>query len=44
MFINVTHGSAANRVSRKGCVAAGCTTAVNCPSVLRVKAAGTVVG
>jgi Thaumatin family len=44
MFINVTHGTAANRVSRKGCVAAGCTTAVNCPSVLRVKAAGSVVG
>jgi hypothetical protein len=31
MFINVTHGTAANRVNRKGCVAAGCTTAVNCP-------------
>jgi Thaumatin family len=44
MFINVTHGTAANRVSRKGCVAAGCTTPVNCPSVLRVKAAGSVVG
>jgi Thaumatin family len=44
MFINVTHGSVAERVSRKGCVAAGCTTAVNCPSVLWVKAAGTVVG
>ena len=44
MFINVTHGTAANRVNRKGCVAAGCTTAVNCPSVLRVKAAGAVVG
>jgi hypothetical protein len=44
MFINVTHGAAAHRVSRRGCVPAGCTTAVNCPSVLRVKAAGTVVG
>ena len=44
MFINVTHGTAANRVSRKGCVPAGCTTAVNCPGVLRVKAAGSVVG
>jgi hypothetical protein len=44
MFINVTHGTAANRVNRKGCVAAGCTTPVNCPSVLRVKAAGSVVG
>jgi hypothetical protein len=44
MFINVTHGTAANRVSRKGCVAAGCTTPVNCPSVLQVKAAGSVVG
>jgi hypothetical protein len=44
MFINVTHGTAAHRVSRRGCVPAGCTTAVNCPGVLRVKAAGTVVG
>ncbi len=44
MFINLTHGSAANQVSRKGCVAAGCTTPVNCPSALRVKAAGAVVG
>ena len=44
MFINVTHGTAANRVSRKGCVPAGCTTPENCPSVLRVKAAGSVVG
>jgi hypothetical protein len=44
MFINVTRGTAANRVNRKGCVAAGCTTPVNCPSVLRVKAAGAVVG
>ena len=44
MFINVTHGTAANRVSRKGCVPAGCTTPVNCPGVLRVKAAGSVVG
>jgi hypothetical protein len=44
MFINVTHGTAANRVSGRGCVAAGCTTPVNCPSVLRVQAAGAVVG
>jgi hypothetical protein len=44
MFINVTHGTAATRVSPKGCVAAGCTTPVNCPGVLRVKAAGSVVG
>jgi hypothetical protein len=44
MFINVTHGTAASRVSRKGCVAAGCTTPVNCPSVLQVKAAGSAVG
>ena len=44
MFINVTHGTAANRVSRKGCVPADCTTPVNCPGVLQVKAAGSVVG
>ena len=44
MWINTTSGRTPDKVSSTGCVAAGCTTAVNCPSVLRVKAAGTVVG
>ena len=44
MFINVTHGQAAHRVGPRGCVPAGCTRPVNCPRVLRVHAAGSVVG
>jgi hypothetical protein len=44
MFINVTHGVAAHRVSARGCVPAGCTRPVDCPRVLRVYAAGSVVG
>jgi Thaumatin family len=44
MFINVTHGPAANRVNRKGCVAAGCTTAVNCPQRAAGEGGGAVVG
>jgi Thaumatin family len=43
MFITVTHGTAASRVSARGCVAAGCTTAVACPPALRVYAAGQLV-
>ena len=44
MFINVTHGQAAHRVGPRGCVQAGCTRPVDCPRVLRVHAAGSVVG
>jgi hypothetical protein len=44
MYINVTHGTAAHRVSSRGCVRAGCTKPVNCPTILRVTAGGKVVG
>jgi hypothetical protein len=43
MYINVTKGKATKRVSRRGCVPAGCTKLVACPKVLRVKASGKVV-
>jgi Thaumatin family len=44
MYINVTHGTAARRVSPRGCVPAGCTKPVNCPAILRVTAGGKTVG
>jgi hypothetical protein len=44
MYINVSGGSATNKVSSNGCVKAGCTKAVQCPKVLDVKAGGKVVG
>jgi len=44
MYINVAGGSASKRVSSDGCIPAGCTTAVQCPKVLDVKAGGKVVG
>ena len=44
MYINVSGGSATNKVSSDGCVKAGCTKAVQCPKVLDVKAGGKVVG
>jgi mannose/fructose-specific phosphotransferase system component IIA len=34
MLINVTHGTAAGRVDRKGCVAAGCTATADGAGVL----------
>ncbi len=44
MYINVTHGKAAKKVSASGCIPAGCTKPVDCPKVLQVKAGGKVVG
>ena len=44
MYINVSGGTATNKVSSNGCVKAGCTKAVQCPKVLDVKAGGKVVG
>jgi hypothetical protein len=44
MYINVSGGTATNKVSSDGCVKAGCTKAVQCPKVLDVKAGGKVVG
>jgi len=43
MYINISKGGSADQVSPAGCVAAGCTTAVDCPAALQVRAAGTVV-
>jgi Thaumatin family len=46
MYINITHSSAGtkDKISPAGCVAAGCTKPVKCPSALQVKAGGAVVG
>jgi len=44
MYINVSGGKAAKKVSADGCIPAGCTKAVQCPKVLDVKAGGKVVG
>jgi hypothetical protein len=46
MYINITKssGGTKDKISSDGCVPAGCTKAVNCPSVLDVKVGGTVVG
>jgi len=43
MYINVTKGKATKRVSRLGCIPAGCTKYVACPKVLQVKAGHKVV-
>ncbi len=46
MYINITHssGGTVDKISPDGCVAAGCTKAVACPSVLDVKVGAAVVG
>jgi hypothetical protein len=46
MYINITKssGGTKDKISPNGCVPAGCTKPVNCPSALGVKAGGTVVG
>ena len=46
MYINITKssGGTVDKISQNGCVPAGCTKPVNCPSVLDVKAGGAVVG
>lgn len=36
MWINIAAGSTKDPISKHGCSAAGCTTAVNCPAALRV--------
>jgi Thaumatin family len=43
MYIHVTKGKAARKVSARGCIPAGCTKLVACPKVLQVKAGGKVV-
>lgn len=46
MYINITRssGGTKDKISPNGCVAAGCTKPVNCPSALDVKAGSAVVG
>jgi Thaumatin family len=46
MFINITKssGGTKDKISPNGCVAAGCTKPVTCPSALAVKAGNAVVG
>jgi hypothetical protein len=46
MYINITKssGGTADKISQNGCVAAGCTKPVACPSALDVKVGSTVVG
>ena len=46
MYINIakSSGGTVDKISQNGCVPAGCTKPVNCPSVLDVKAGSAVVG
>ncbi len=46
MWINITRssGGTTDKISPNGCVAAGCTKPVTCPSVLDVKSGAAVVG
>ena len=46
MYINITKssGGTQDKISSDGCVPAGCTKPVVCPSVLDVKVGSTVVG
>jgi hypothetical protein len=44
MYINIASGTTRDPISSTGCAKAGCTTAVNCPSELQIKAGGAVVG
>ena len=46
MYINITKSpdGTVDKISKNGCVKAGCTKPVVCPSVLDVKAGGKVVG
>jgi len=43
MYINITAGQTTDKISRTGCVPAGCTKPVACPSALQVKAGGVAV-
>jgi hypothetical protein len=44
MYINIAKGGSPDKISPDGCVPAGCTRAVDCPSALQVKAGMAVVG
>ena len=43
MYVNITKGGSKDRISRNGCVPAGCTKPVACPRPLQVKAGRAVV-
>jgi len=43
MFINITAGGTPDKISRTGCVPAGCTEPVDCPNALQVTVGPTVV-
>jgi hypothetical protein len=43
MYINIAKGATPDKISADGCVAAGCTTPVDCPDPLQVKVGGAVV-
>jgi hypothetical protein len=44
MYINISKGGSPDKISPDGCVPAGCTRPVDCPSALQVTAGTTVVG
>jgi hypothetical protein len=44
MYINTTHRTGTDPISSNGCYQGQCTTAVNCPSAMQVKADGQVAG
>jgi Thaumatin family len=44
MYINIAKGGSPDKISPDGCVPAGCTHPVDCPSALQVKAGTAVVG
>jgi Thaumatin family len=44
MYINITRGATRDRITSKGCSAAGCTKPVACPPVLRDRIGGATVG
>jgi hypothetical protein len=44
MYINITHGLTKDKISPTGCIAAGCTTAVDCPPAIQVMSGSTVIG
>jgi hypothetical protein len=43
MYINIAVGGTPDKISPEGCVPAGCTTPVDCPSALQVAVDGSVV-
>jgi Thaumatin family len=44
LYITTSHATTKDPITRDGCIVKGCTKAVACPVVLRVRAGGKVVG